>query len=104
MTELKNVVAGLLGDWWLIAGILSLVFFSSVIALHLMNAYQPHVSPAMASVVYCLEPVFATLFSVLFGMEALTVMTIGGGAVILGAVLIVARGSSAPNVQRSEAA
>jgi drug/metabolite transporter (DMT)-like permease len=41
--------------------------------------------------VYCLEPVFATLFSVLFQTERLTAATVLGGAVILAAVLLVAR-------------
>ncbi len=97
------VVSAMLADRWLVAGVLSLVLFSSVIALHLMNTYQPHVSPAMASVVYCLEPVFATLFSLLFGLEALTIMTLGGGVVILAAVLIVARGTADPKTQASGA-
>ena len=49
-----------------------------------MNASQPHVSPAVASVVYCMEPVFATMWSVFFRTESLTALTfVGGGLVIL---------------------
>lgn len=75
-----------------------LVLLSSVIALHLMNRFQPRISPAMASVVYCTEPVFATLFSVFFLMEKLTPLTILGGMIILVAVLVVAtaRSESSP--------
>lgn len=69
----------------------TLIVFSSAIAMHLMNAYQPAIPPAKACVVYCLEPVFATLFSVLFQTEEPTVATVFGGAVILAAVLLVAR-------------
>ena len=74
-----------------------LVVFSSVLALHLMNVWQPVVAPATASVVYCLEPLFATLFSVGFSAERLTGATMAGGAIVLLAVLTVVpwrRGSS----------
>jgi drug/metabolite transporter (DMT)-like permease len=68
-----------------------LVLFSSVLAMTLMNAWQPRIAPATAAVVYCLEPVFGTLFSVAFGTELLTGVTLVGGAIILGAVLLIAR-------------
>jgi drug/metabolite transporter (DMT)-like permease len=68
-----------------------LVVFSSVIAFHLMNVFQPRVSPAAASVIYCLEPVFATAWSVLLCTESLTVITWSGGAIVLAAVLLVAK-------------
>ena len=70
-----------------------MIFFSSVLAMHFMNAYQPLITPAMAGVVYCLEPIFGTLFSILFATEVLTLATILGGAVILLAVLVVTRRS-----------
>jgi drug/metabolite transporter (DMT)-like permease len=56
-----------------------------------MNKYQPLVSPATASVVYCLEPLFGTLFSVAFRTEQLSQITLLGGSIILIAVIIVAR-------------
>ena len=67
-----------------------LIVVSSVGALHLMNQFQPLISPAVASVVYCTEPLFATMFSVAFRTEKLAGMTIAGGLVVLGSVLIVA--------------
>jgi drug/metabolite transporter (DMT)-like permease len=73
---------------WPFAG---LVLLSSVLALKLMNAWQPRISPATATVVYCLEPVFGTLFSVAFQTESLTPQTTLGGAIILAAVLTIAR-------------
>lgn len=79
--------------WWSLG---SLVLFSSVLAIPLMNAYQPRVSPATASVVYCSEPLFALVFSVLLGTERLTSMTLAGGGAVLGAVLIVAIRSGKP--------
>lgn len=79
--------------WWSMG---SLILFSSVIAIPLMNKYQPCVSPATASVVYCSEPLFALLFSVMLGAEHLTALTLAGGAAVLGAVLVVAIRSGRP--------
>jgi drug/metabolite transporter (DMT)-like permease len=80
---------------------LGLVLFSSVLAMTLMNAFQPRIAPATASVVYCLEPVFGTLFSVAFGTELLTASTLAGGAIILAAVLLIARRPQAAPVPRA---
>lgn len=76
--------------WWTMGG---LVLVSSVVALHLMNRYQPLVAPATAAVIYCLEPPFATAFSVLFRTESVTRWTAAGGITVLVAVLIVTRGA-----------
>jgi len=68
-----------------------LALISSMLSQYLMNRYQPLVPPATAAVIYCLEPVFGTLFSVGFGTERLSAITMVGGAVILLAVFLVAR-------------
>ncbi|MEI7767581.1 MAG: DMT family transporter [Phycisphaerae bacterium] len=75
--------------WWTMG---SLIILSSIVALHLMNAYQPRVSPATASVIYCMEPLCAVFFSLAFQTETLTTVVIVGGAIILAAVLLVAAG------------
>ncbi|HEV8292494.1 MAG TPA: DMT family transporter, partial [Tepidisphaeraceae bacterium] len=67
-----------------------LALISSMLSQYLMNRYQPLVAPATAAVVYCLEPVFGTLFSVAFATERLSAITIIGGSIILLAVLLVA--------------
>jgi drug/metabolite transporter (DMT)-like permease len=93
--------AGILKDrtiWWAMG---TLVVFSSVLALHLMNRWQPLVSPATASVIYCSEPPFATLFSLMLGTERLTLLTVLGGAAVVGSVLIVSR--FVPSPQRDPA-
>lgn len=84
----------ILTDWSFLWPLFTLSVFSSVLALHLMNSYQPFIAPAQACVVYCLEPVFATLFSMLFQTERLTYTTVLGGAVILAAVLLVTKPQS----------
>ena len=78
---------------WSFAG---LVLISSVLALTLMNAWQPRIAPATAAVVYCLEPVFGTLFSVAFRTEVLMGVTLTGGTIILAAVLTIARRPEEP--------
>jgi drug/metabolite transporter (DMT)-like permease len=83
--------------WWVMP---TLVLFSTVIALHLMNIYQPRIAPAAACVVYCLEPVFGTAFSVGMGTEGLARMTVAGGAVVLAAVLVVARADVRERAQK----
>jgi len=72
--------------WWSFS---TLILFSSVMALSLMTRFQPRVSPAVASVVYCTEPIFGTMFSMAFATETLTWITVVGGMTVLGAVGIV---------------
>ena len=74
----------------------TLIVFSSVMALHLMNVYQPRVSPAIASVIYCTEPLFGTMFSLALGTERLALLTVAGGAAIVGSVYVIA---SAPKAR-----
>lgn len=70
---------------------LTMVSLCSVGAFHLMNTAQPLVSPALASVVYCLEPVFATVWSVVLGTESITWLTLVGGSLVIAAMVRVAR-------------
>src|SRR5439155_21255187 len=85
------VFTTLLHDQKFLAFFTGLALVSSMLSQFLMNRYQPLIAPATASVVYCLEPVFGTLFSIAFGTERLSAITIVGGVIIIGAVLIVAR-------------
>jgi drug/metabolite transporter (DMT)-like permease len=47
-----------------------------------------HVSAAQVSIVYALEPIFATLFAVLAAQEQFTVTTVVGGALIIAACVL----------------
>jgi drug/metabolite transporter (DMT)-like permease len=87
-----HILRQLLRDPVFMASLLALAAFGSVVAMHLMNIYQPLVSAATASVIYCLEPVFATLWSLGFGAERFAAITAIGGGIILLAVLIEAAG------------
>jgi drug/metabolite transporter (DMT)-like permease len=62
--------------------LLYLAVFTTVITLLLQNRFQHDVTVAQASVIYSLEPVFATLLAVLFIGEQM------GPAVLVGGVLL----------------
>jgi len=62
--------------------LLYLAIFTTVITLLLQNRFQHDVTVAQASVIYSLEPVFATLLAVLFIGEQM------GPAVLVGGVLL----------------
>ncbi len=74
------------GFYWPMLG---LVLFSSIAAIHFMTRWQPLISPATAAVVYCLEPIFSTAWSLLFHTEKLSPLTLQGGVIILVAVVMV---------------
>jgi drug/metabolite transporter (DMT)-like permease len=82
-----SILSNLVADASFLRVTVAVVVLSSVGAFHFMNTSQPHVSPAVASVVYCMEPVFATMWSVFFRTESMTLLTfVGGGLVILAMV------------------
>lgn len=94
------VITGVLGEVRWIAAMAALVVFSSIGATWLMNRAQPALTPARAAVIYCLEPVFALIFSLLLGQERLTAATVSGGALVIGAALL----ASIPGHARQAAA
>lgn len=85
-----DAFARLGGDYTFSWALLSTTLFSSVLAFHLMNRHQPNLAPSVAGVVYCLEPVFATLWSVLLGGEEFRRSLFIGGGLILSGVLLAA--------------
>jgi drug/metabolite transporter (DMT)-like permease len=74
----------------------AMVVICSVGAFHLMNTAQPLVSPAAAAVIYCMEPVFATAWSVVLGTESLTWLTLAGGGLVVLAMVRLANAPTAP--------
>jgi drug/metabolite transporter (DMT)-like permease len=82
-------LAGMLRQPAIARDVVVLTVFSTVLAFHWMNVYQPRVSASRAALIYLLEPVFASLFSVLWGHDSLTLRLIVGGSIILiGNVLV----------------
>ena len=66
-----------------------LTVFSTVLAFHWMNVYQPQVAASRAALIYLLEPVFASLFSLAWGHDQLTWRLAFGGVIILCGNLLV---------------
>ena len=75
----------------------STVFISTVIAFHFMNSSQPKVSATLAGVVYCMEPVFASLFSLALGAEEFRwSLGLGGGLILIASLIAATQTSPVP--------
>lgn len=84
-------------SWWLVG---LLVGPCTLMAFLWMNRWQPHVTATMAGLIYCLEPVFASLLALFlpawlssaagvhYANETVTATLIGGGGLILVANVI----------------
>lgn len=58
---------------------------ATVVALTFMNIFQREVDPVRAAIVYAFEPIFATVFGIATGHDALTTwLWVGGTALLLG--------------------
>jgi drug/metabolite transporter (DMT)-like permease len=66
---------------WRDLGLLTL--FCTVLPFHWFNVYQPRVPASRAALIYLLEPVFASIFSLLWGHDSLAFSLIIGGSMIL---------------------
>jgi drug/metabolite transporter (DMT)-like permease len=64
--------------------VLLLTLLSTILATHLMSAYQPRVPASRAALIYLLEPVFAAGLSVAVGHDSVSGRLLLGGALILG--------------------
>jgi drug/metabolite transporter (DMT)-like permease len=66
-----------------------LVVFSMVLGFHWMNTYQPRVSAGRAALIYFLEPLFASAFSLAWRYDDWSWRLALGGVLILGGNLLV---------------
>jgi drug/metabolite transporter (DMT)-like permease len=66
-----------------------LTVFCTVLAFHWMTIYQPRVAATRAALIYLLEPVFGTMFSIAVGLDGLSRVLVVGGGLILGGNLLV---------------
>jgi drug/metabolite transporter (DMT)-like permease len=81
--------AGMLSHPAVLRDVLLLTVLSTLGAMHLMNVYQPYVPASRAGLIYLLEPVFASFFSLGMGHDPLTLRLVLGGGLILGGNLLV---------------
>jgi drug/metabolite transporter (DMT)-like permease len=63
--------------------VLLLTLLSTIVATHLMCAYQPRVPASRAALIYLLEPVFAAVLSIVVGQDSVTGRLLLGGALVL---------------------
>jgi drug/metabolite transporter (DMT)-like permease len=78
-------VAGLLGDPDFLVPLLLSAFFGTFIALMLVNLCQKLLDPVRAAILYALEPVWATLLAITYGLATVNSwLLLGGGALLLG--------------------
>jgi drug/metabolite transporter (DMT)-like permease len=69
--------------------LLCMAALPTALAMHWMNTYQPRVPATRAALIYLLEPVFASFFSVWWEHDALTLPLVFGGGLILAGNLLV---------------
>lgn len=78
-------VAGLLRDPDFLVPLLLSAFFGTFIALLLVNLCQKLLDPVRAAILYALEPIWATLLAITYGLATVnTWLLLGGGALLLG--------------------
>jgi drug/metabolite transporter (DMT)-like permease len=66
-----------------------LTLFPTVLATHWLGIYQPRVPADQAAVIYLLESVFAAAFSILWGLDHLTLpLALGGALIVTGTLLV----------------
>lgn len=66
-----------------------LILLPTILAFHWMNIYQPCVPATRAALIYLLEPIFSTCFSIPFKLDQLTARLVEGGSLILAGNLLV---------------
>ncbi len=74
------------GQW---ASVVYMAVAAGALALWVQTWAQAHMSATRAAIVMTFEPVFAALFAVLLGGEALTVRMLVGGLLVLAAMYLV---------------
>ncbi len=73
-------------DW---LAIVYMALFAGAAALLGQTWAQAHLPPTRSAIIMSMEPVFAAFFAVLLGGESMTARMILGGAMVLGAMLLV---------------
>jgi drug/metabolite transporter (DMT)-like permease len=81
--------AGMLREPPVLSSLVCLAVLPTALAFHLMNTYQPRVSASRAALIYLLEPVFTSIFSVWWGHDRITApLLLGGGLILAGNLLV----------------
>ena len=73
-------------DWF---ALVYMALVAGALALFVQTWAQAHLAPTRAAIIMSMEPVFASLFAVWLGGERVTLDLVRGGALVLGAMLLV---------------
>lgn len=77
-----------LSHWQVSFALIFCAIFASALVTYLMFTYQKHTTVTKATVTYALEPVFATLFALMFTNQKLTIELLIGGSIIFISVIL----------------
>lgn len=80
------VLPGTVRDW---LSVLYMAAVAGAFALVAQTWAQAHLAATRCAIIMSMEPVFAAVFAVLLGGESATVRMLGGGALVLTAMLVV---------------
>ena len=69
--------------------LLCLGIFGSLVCILALNAFQRHLNPTHAAIIYAFEPVWATLYGLAEGLVDISLwLGIGGGALLIGNMIV----------------
>lgn len=74
------------GDW---LAVLYMALFAGAAALLGQTWAQAHLAPTRSAIIMSMEPVFAAFFAVLLGGESITTRMVGGGLLVVSAMILV---------------
>jgi drug/metabolite transporter (DMT)-like permease len=83
-----RALAALLADPDFVRPLVLLTLFSTVAALTLMNLFQREIDPVRASIIYSLEPIWATVIAFAYGLGRPTAWLVVGGCALLAGNLV----------------
>lgn len=87
------------GNVW--GAILYTAIVAGVVTMLLQTWSQRHLSPTRVALLMTFEPVFASIFAILFGGESMTLrLAIGGGLIFLATYMGIRGGRSTPRSER----
>ena len=82
--------------------ILCMALIAGLLVVFLQTWAQARLTAPTAAVIMTTEPVFATMFAIMFGGESLTLRIAGGGALVLAAMFVVEGGTSPDGASKKE--
>ena len=98
----ENIRAASSGTY--VLSLLYLTIVATVIAMWVQNRYQGDTSPTRAAVIFAVEPVVAAVFAYFVRGEIIGLAGIGGGALIVGGLLVSEFSDELPVLNRAIAA